>query len=111
MVSLGMGRVVHNYMGKFAVRHRYFLAFAKTHRSIMSLPSTIIILWHICQNTPHSQNGKFYILLENTTAGPVYTIFLSLNVPQIRFGAKQAAQVWSKAGCMYPCRTLKYKIT
>jgi hypothetical protein len=39
--------------GKFATEHRYFLAFAKTHCLIVALPSTITILYHICQNTPY----------------------------------------------------------
>jgi hypothetical protein len=45
--------------GKFARGHRYFLAFAKTHRWNVSLLSTIIISWHICQDTLHAANGKF----------------------------------------------------
>jgi hypothetical protein len=45
-------------MGKFPAGHRYFVAFAKTHRSIMSLPGTITIMWHICQNTPPSLKRK-----------------------------------------------------
>jgi hypothetical protein len=50
--------------GKFATGHRYFLAFAKTHCSIVALPSTITILCHICQNTPHcSKKESFTILL------------------------------------------------
>jgi hypothetical protein len=30
----------------------YFLVFAETHRTIMYLPGTITILWHIYQDTP-----------------------------------------------------------
>jgi hypothetical protein len=44
--------------GKCATGHCYFLVFAKTHRLIVSLPGTIIILWHICQNTPHGHKRK-----------------------------------------------------
>jgi hypothetical protein len=43
----------HNKLGKVAIGHRYFLAFAETHCSIMSLPSTTIILWHVCQSIAH----------------------------------------------------------
>jgi hypothetical protein len=51
------------FLGKFAGRHCYFLAFAKTDRSIMSLQSTIIILWQICQNTPHCPKQKVLIFI------------------------------------------------
>jgi hypothetical protein len=40
------------YVGKLSTRHRYFLASAETYRSIVSLSGTIIIPWHIWQNTP-----------------------------------------------------------
>jgi hypothetical protein len=40
------------FLGKFATGHRYFVAFAKTHHLIVSLPGTITIMCHICQNTP-----------------------------------------------------------
>jgi hypothetical protein len=44
---------ISKYKGTIAIGHRYLLAFAETHRSVVSLPSTITILWHVCQNTPH----------------------------------------------------------
>jgi hypothetical protein len=51
----------------------------------MSLPNTITILWHICQNTPHCPNRKFDILLEMTILRPVLNSFSSFNW---KFGAK-----------------------
>jgi hypothetical protein len=56
-----------SFKGKFATRHCYFLTFVKTHCLIVTLPSTITILCHICQNTLHCpKKEKFHHFLRMT---------------------------------------------